>query len=186
MHEGSEGQLISLNITHMVVISGCLRGAVSFSCANIYPNSCGNHGLVLSTTTALVLITTFGVGGSVEGLLGVAGIPTRCQDRGGRKNRGISTELDYEGRCLYPILLRRPSTYTEANSFHVTSHAKALSDIEHDGVELDVYSLSHASPQETESEGDLKDDETNDEGYHTPLQGGVSHRDIKHFFQDFD
>ena len=181
MHRGSKSAHFLKHYAHGRHL---LLPGRSFSCANIYPNSCGNHGLVLSTTTALVLITTFGVGGSVEGLLGVAGIPTRCQDRGGRKNRGISTELDYEGRCLYPILLRRPSTYTEANSFHVTSHAKALSDIEHDGVELDVYSLSHASPQETESEGDLKDDETNDEGC-IRLSRGVKAIEILSIFSEF-
>ncbi len=156
------GLHISLNITHMVVISGCLRGAVSFSCANIYPNSCGNHGLILSTTTALVLVTTFGVGGSVEWLLGRAGIAMKCQQRTAQDNRGIGKVPDREGRCLYPLLLRQPLV-------PITPHAEVSAEMGQDD-ESEVYSLSHATPHESDSEGEWEGDEASDEGFHTPQQ----------------
>ncbi len=59
---------ISPRIMNMLFFAG-LRGAVAFSCANIFPEKSQNKGLVLSTTVVIILVTVIIQGGLTDCLL---------------------------------------------------------------------------------------------------------------------
>lgn len=173
--EGEEdGALIKRRTMHLVAFSGLLRGAVSFSCAQIFPDTLGSSGLVVSTTTAIILASTFLVGGAIEPLIRHFGIPVHLK----KKRRGpfnnsmiVKGGPDWEGKCLYPILVRTTQSQRQKLVAPGPSQQRIYvftnSDNEDDD---DAYSLSHASviPDMT-AELSEDDFEFQDEDYHTPV-----------------
>lgn len=174
--------LIKPETAHMVAISGLLRGAVSFSCAQIFPNTLGSAGLVVSTTTAIILASTFLVGSPVEHLLRFFGIPMRIKRRRFRQSTAsLSPRLvDWEGKLLYPVLVRSPkrrhltprSSWKVTRSHHDQGSPHAIPEPEivysESDEEADTYSLSHPRTQDNFTTDDSSEEEYEAE-YHTPI-----------------
>jgi hypothetical protein len=108
---------ISLATMHMVFFAG-LRGAVSYSCAQIFPNTNGNRNLVVHLTTAVILVTILLQATFTASLVGLLGIPVNVNTQhrltAKRNKRKPSASCRFfvwldrmERRYLYPHVLRR-------------------------------------------------------------------------------
>ena len=73
--------LVKPKTQHMLYLSG-LRGAVAFACAQTFPDDYGNRGVFVVTTMAVVLVTTFTMGGGTESMLEGLGIETGVDEEG--------------------------------------------------------------------------------------------------------
>jgi NhaP-type Na+/H+ or K+/H+ antiporter len=175
--QDGDGVLIKTRTMHLVAFSGLLRGAVSFSCAQIFPNTLGNSGLIVSTTTVIILASTFLVGGAVESLIRLFGIPVRLKRRRAPSKRDHTTtnthqDLDCEGKCLYPILVRSQSAARrKERGDPLAKGAQDVYTYASDLEEHSTYSLSHASAisaDQSELEDELESEDDLD--FHTPTR----------------
>lgn len=103
-NQHQQSSLIPMNTMHMVFFSG-LRGAVSFACANVFPDVYGHKQTVVATTTALVLFSVFVQGALTETVIDFLRIPTKVDIR---KYVEKVSELEHVASLLCTLLAPDP------------------------------------------------------------------------------
>jgi NhaP-type Na+/H+ and K+/H+ antiporter len=99
-------KIISCNAMTILVFGG-LRGAVAYSCANIFPDNNGNRKLFLSTTTGVVLATIFFQGILIYPLILLLNVSSKQVDEGNLLKCGDDTieTINWEKKWIYPLVL---------------------------------------------------------------------------------
>jgi hypothetical protein len=105
--EGQTEQPQISNGMKLVIWFSSLRGAVAFSCANIFPDTNGNREVIIATTTAVIVITTF-----VQGMFTIPVITAAKVKVGVTYSddtdpiRGPLSPVHIEERFIYPLVIR--------------------------------------------------------------------------------
>ena len=106
----SRSPLISVGMMHVIFYSG-LRGAVAYSCANIFPDTYNNRGVVMITTTAIVLVTMLVQGPFIIPFIQWANVRIGVKfsrHESDKRESALQTPLTMvEERYFYPLVLKK-------------------------------------------------------------------------------
>ena len=96
---------ISSGMKFVIFFSG-LRGAVAFSCSNIFPNSSGHREVIICTTTLIILITTFVQGMLIIPAINAAKVSIGVPDSTDASKLIMKSPPHIEERFIYPLVLK--------------------------------------------------------------------------------
>lgn len=90
-----------------VIFFSGLRGAVAFSCSNIFPDMYGHRDVIICTTTSIILITTFLQGLLIVPVISIAQVAIGSSSSNNCTSRMKTTSpLHVEERYIYPLVIK--------------------------------------------------------------------------------
>ena len=99
---------ITSGMKFVIFFSG-LRGAVAFSCSNIFPNTSGHREVIICTTTSIILITTFIQGMLIIPAINIAKVNIGVSDINDSSEKVIKSPPHIEKRFIYPMVIKNRS-----------------------------------------------------------------------------